>query len=143
MLYLLLATPFIAALLVALAWRAPRRLIGWLTAAAPLLGLVLLLPLTPSIMSGEVPTEILPWAPEIGLMLSIRLDGLAWMFALMVLVIGVLVVMYARYYLSSEDSAARFFSFLLLFMGAMLGLVLSGNLLMLVVFWELTSISSF
>ncbi|MFA5590585.1 MAG: monovalent cation/H+ antiporter subunit A [Lysobacteraceae bacterium] len=143
MLYLLLATPFIAALLVALAWRAPRRLIGWLTAAAPLLGLVLLLPLTPAVMGGKVPSAVLPWAPEIGLMLSIRLDGLAWMFALMVLVIGVLVVMYARYYLSAQDSAARFFSFLLLFMGAMLGLVLSGNLLMLVVFWELTSISSF
>ena len=143
MLYLLLAMPFIAALLVALAHRAPRRLIAWLAAAAPLAGLLLLMPFTPEVMDGQVPRAVLPWAPQAGLDISIRLDGLAWMYAVMVLAIGVLVVMYARYYLSSKDSAARFFAFLLLFMGAMLGLVLSGNLLMLVVFWELTSISSF
>ena len=143
MLYLLLATPFIASLLVALAYRAPRRLIAWLAAAAPLGGLALLAPFTPAVLRGEIPKALIPWVSQAGLDLHVRLDGLAWMFAVMVLAIGVLVVMYARYYLSSKDSAARFFAFLLLFMGAMLGLVLSGNLLMLVVFWELTSISSF
>lgn len=143
MLYLLMATPFIASLLVALAYRAPRRLLAWLAGAAPLVGLLLLVPFTPEVMRGEIPKAIIPWAPQAGLDLYIRLDGLAWMFSLLVLAIGVLVVMYARYYLSSKDSAARFFAFLLLFMGAMLGMVLSGNLLMLVVFWELTSISSF
>ena len=56
---------------------------------------------------------------------------------------GVLVVLYARYYMSSADPVPRFFSFLLAFMGAMLGTVLSGNLIQLVVFWELTSLTSF
>ncbi|MCX7556981.1 monovalent cation/H+ antiporter subunit A [Xanthomonadaceae bacterium JHOS43] len=143
MLYLLLATPFIASLIVALAYRAPRRLIAWLAGGAPLVGLLLLIPFTPAVMRGEIPKSVMPWASEAGLELAVRLDGLAWMYAAMVLAIGVLVVMYARYYLSSKDSVARFFSFLLLFMGAMLGMVLSGNLLMMVVFWELTSISSF
>ena len=76
-------------------------------------------------------------------MFDLRLDGLAWMFAGLVLGIGVLIVMYARYYISSRDSAPRFFAYLLLFMGSMLGMVIAGNLLLLVVFWELTSISSF
>ncbi len=143
MLFLLLATPFVAALIVALAHRAPRRLIGWLAALAPLVGLALLLPFTGAVLDGEVPRAQLAWAAQVGLVLDVRLDGLAWLFAVMVLTIGVLVVMYARYYLSSKDSAPRFFAYLLLFMGAMLGMVLAGNLLMLVVFWELTSISSF
>ncbi|MBP0657399.1 hypothetical protein J8J20_26360, partial [Mycobacterium tuberculosis] len=76
-----------------------------------------------------------------GLAFSVRLDGLAWMFAGMVLAIGALVVMYAHYYLSAKDNAHRFYCYLLLFMGAMLGMVLSGNLLLLMVFWEMTSIS--
>ena len=57
--------------------------------------------------------------------------------------IGALVVLYARYYLAPEDPPARFFAYLLAFMGAMLGVVLADNLILLVVFWELTSLSSF
>src|SRR5690606_1587416 len=57
--------------------------------------------------------------------------------------IGLLVVLYARYYMSPDDPVPRFFSFLLAFMGAMLGVVLSGNLIQIVLFWELTSLFSF
>ena len=84
-----------------------------------------------------------PWLPEIGLQLSFRLDGLSLMFAGLILFIGLLIVLYAAYYLAPEDSAGKFYSFMMLFMAAMLGVVLSDNLLLLVVFWELTSISSF
>ena len=143
MLTLLLALPFLAALVVALARGASRRTLAWLAASAPLLGLALLAALTPAVMAGAVPAVQIPWIPQIGLFLHLRLDGLAWMFAGLVLAIGALVVMYARYYLSSKDSASRLYACLLLFMGSMLGMVLSGNLLLLVVFWELTSISSF
>src|SRR4029078_8304805 len=66
-----------------------------------------------------------------------------WMFAMLVTGIGFLVVLYARYYMSPADPVPRFFSFLLAFMGAMLGIVLSGNLVQLVFFWELTSLFSF
>lgn len=65
------------------------------------------------------------------------------MFAMLVTGRGVLVVMYTRYYLSPEDPAARFYSLLLGFMGSMLGVVVSGNLIQLVLFWELTSVFSF
>ncbi|MCE8421338.1 monovalent cation/H+ antiporter subunit A, partial [Rhodovulum sulfidophilum] len=56
---------------------------------------------------------------------------------------GGLVVIYARYYLSKSDPVPRFYSFLMAFTGAMMGMLLSGNILLLVVFWELTSLSSF
>src|SRR3546814_6904381 len=71
------------------------------------------------------------------------MDGLAWMFALLVTGIGLLVMIYARYYMSPDDPVVRFFSFLLGFMGSMLGIVLSGNLIQLAFFWELTSLFSF
>jgi multicomponent K+:H+ antiporter subunit A len=71
------------------------------------------------------------------------MDGLAWIFVMLALAIGLLVTLYARYYMSPKDPVPRFFSFLLAFMGAMLGVVLSGNLIQLVVFWELTSLASF
>jgi multicomponent K+:H+ antiporter subunit A len=143
MLEALLATPFVLALAVALLPRARRSAAAWLAAAAPVLGLCLLAAMTPAIFAGDVVRSFTPWVPSLGLALSLRLDGLAWMFAGLVLAIGALIVLYARYYLSPEDSMPRFLSFLLLFMGSMLGIVVAGNLVLLAVFWELTSISSF
>ncbi len=85
----------------------------------------------------------IPWMPGLGLALSLRLDGLSLFFGVLVLGIGLLIVLYARSYLASDDHAARFLCFLILFMGSMLGVVTAENLLGLVVFWELTSLSSF
>lgn len=140
---LLLALPFLLAALIALYARASRSTAAWLAGLAPLLGLAVLGAMTPAVLDGGVPRASWPWLPQIGLEFVLRLDGLAWMFAGLVLGIGALVVLYAHYYLSPRDSTRRFYSCLLLFMGAMLGMVLAGNLLLLVVFWELTSISSF
>ncbi|HEY8359510.1 MAG TPA: proton-conducting transporter membrane subunit, partial [Ramlibacter sp.] len=99
--------------------------------------------LFPEIRDGAVITERLAWLPSIGVDIVVRIDGFAWMFALLVTGIGALVVLYARYYLAEDDPAARFYSLLLGFMGAMLGVVVSGNLVQLVLFWELTSVFSF
>ncbi|MEM6788771.1 MAG: monovalent cation/H+ antiporter subunit A [Myxococcota bacterium] len=94
-------------------------------------------------LTGPVQIVRLDWMPRLGLSLSLRLDGLSFLFCALVLGIGALVVLYARYYLAEDDRRDRFFAFLLLFMGAMLGLVTAENLLALVVLWELTSVSSF
>jgi len=139
----LLALPFLAAALLALLRHRSRAAAAWVAGAAPLLGLAVLGWLTPSVLQGWIVRGEHAWIPHIGLDFDLRLDGLAWMFAGLVLAIGALVVLYAHYYLSARDSAVRFFSYLLLFMGSMLGVVLAGNLLLLLVFWELTSISSF
>ena len=105
--------------------------------------LLLVALLFPSVNNGGVIQQEILWLPGAGLNLTIRMDGLAWMLAMLVTGIGALVVLYARYYMSPADPVPRFFSFLLAFMGAMMGLVLSGNLIQLVFFWELTSLFSF
>jgi multicomponent K+:H+ antiporter subunit A len=92
---------------------------------------------------GEVVRLGVAWLPAFGLDFTLRLDGFAWLFALLVTGMGFLVVLYARYYMSREDPLPRFFSLFLAFMGSMLGVVLAGNLVQLVFFWELTSLFSF
>jgi len=142
MLGLILLLPFAAALAIALL-DGSRRQSAWIAGLAPLAGVILLGSLTPAVLAGQVPMLDYPWLPQVGIGFVLRLDGLAWMFALMVLAIGALVVLYAAYYMSERDSVSRFFAYLMLFMGSMLGLVLAGDILLMVVFWELTSISSF
>ena len=97
----------------------------------------------PEIADGTVLRQEIAWLPALGLNLIIRMDGFAWMFCMLVLGIGALVVLYARYYMSPADPVPRFFAFLLAFMGVMAGVVLSGNLIQLAFFWELTSLFSF
>ncbi|HET8746968.1 MAG TPA: monovalent cation/H+ antiporter subunit A [Ramlibacter sp.] len=97
----------------------------------------------PQVADGGVVSERVEWLPSLGIDFVLRVDGFAWLFAMLVSVIGALVVLYARYYLSAQDPAARFYALLLGFMGSMLGIVLSGNLIQLAVFWELTSLFSF
>ncbi|AMM25681.1 monovalent cation/H+ antiporter subunit A [Variovorax sp. PAMC 28711] len=99
--------------------------------------------LFPQLARGNVLRQEIEWLPALGLNLVFRMDGFAWLFCMLVLGIGALVVLYARYYMSASDPVPRFFSFFLAFMGAMMGVVLSGNLVQMVLFWELTSLFSF
>lgn len=142
-LLLMVALPFLGALLPVFAERGGRSLCAGSAALAPLLGLYLLLTQWGLVFEGEPIREHWSFLPELGLDIALRLDGLAFLFALLILGIGLLVILYARYYLSKRDPRGRFFAYLLLFMGAMLGVVTSDNLLLMLVFWELTSISSF
>ena len=139
----LLLLPFIAAVLVLLARRSSRNLLAGLTALAPVTGLVLLAGYLPSVVAREVTQLKLEWLPQLGLNLSLHLDGLSFLFCLLILGVGLLVIVYARYYLGENEALPRFFASLLLFMGAMLGVVLAGNLLLMLMFWELTSLASF
>ncbi len=120
-----------------------RRINTLCTMIAPAIALIYILTLLPSVLAGDTITEYLEWIPSIGLTLSMRLDGLALMFALLILGIGLLIILYARYYLSEKEAVGRFFAFLILFMTAMLSIVLSNNVLQLWMAWEVTSISSF
>ncbi|MDD0844296.1 monovalent cation/H+ antiporter subunit A [Pseudomonas sp. Gutcm_11s] len=142
-LLLIVGLPFLGALLPILFERHGRLAASLATAVAPLLGLGLLLWQAPRVFAGEVLVVSQPWLSQLGFNLSLRLDGLSFLFALLILGIGLLVILYARYYLSEREAIGRFFAYLLLFMGAMLGLVLSENLLLMLTFWELTSLASF
>jgi multicomponent K+:H+ antiporter subunit A len=140
---LIAALPFLGALFPGLMIRAGRTAAATSAAAATLAALILLLTRAPTVLGGEVITARLPWMPQIGLEATFRLDGLGLMFAAMILGIGLLIQLYAHWYLSREDPFGQFYVYLMLFQGAMLGIVLSDNILLLLVFWELTSLSSF
>jgi multicomponent K+:H+ antiporter subunit A len=140
---LIIALPFIGVILPIFTERLGRLTCALTTALGPLLALVLLLGERGRGFAGETLVFNQPWLSELGFNLSLRLDGLGFLFALLILGIGLLVILYAHYYLSTREAAGRFYAFLLLFMGAMLGVVLAENLLLMMVFWELTSLSSF
>lgn len=135
--------PFIAAIFTAWAASFSRLASAWIAAAATVLALAFLAPSMAAVFAGETLIQSWSWIPAIGLEFAFRLDGLALLFAILILGIGLLVIIYARYYLASKDCMGRFFAYLLMFMGSMLGIVLSENLIQLVVFWELTSLSSY
>ena len=140
---LLVAFPFLGAALVAWAGHHGRLRSAYAAAGITFGALLLLMPSIGEVMQGATLLWQFDWLAAAGLTLSFRLDGLGLLFSLMILVIGLLVILYARYYLSANDSMGRFYAYLLLFQGSMLGVVLSENIIQLVIFWELTSISSF
>ena len=131
MLPLVILSPWLCIPLLAAMRRGPRVIPAWLAAAANAAGLGLLLAQAPAVFDGAALTWSMPWIPSLGLDLSFRLDGLGLLFALLILAIGLLVVLYAAYYLSDEPRLNRFYALLMLFTGAMLGVVLAGNLLLL------------
>lgn len=137
------ALPFLGAVVAAFLPTRARNVAAVLAWAVSLVGLLCIIVLYPQVSAGGVVRHAIPWLPSIGVDLVLRVDGLSWLFSILILGIGALVVLYARYYMSPQDPVPRFFSFFLAFMGAMLGIVLSGNLIQLVVFWELTSLFSF
>lgn len=142
-LLLIIVLPFAASLAAVLFPSNARAPATWLAAATMLACLALILSVFPSVSSGESVRYRIEWIPELGLDFTLRMDGFAWIFAFLVCSIGFLVVIYTRYYISAEDPISRFYMFFLAFTGSMLGIVLSGNLILLIVFWELTGIFSF
>ncbi len=142
-LIVLLLLPFIGSCLAALLPHNARNTESLLAGLVALVGTVQVALLYPQVAYGGVIREEFMWLPSLGLNFVLRMDGFAWLFSMLVLGIGTLVSLYARYYMSPDDPVPRFFAFFLAFMGAMLGLVISGNLIQIVFFWELTSLFSF
>jgi multicomponent Na+:H+ antiporter subunit A len=134
--------PFAFALIAPVLCRRLGRRSGWILASAPAIAawpVVARLPFDP----GTSVAEVLQWAPGFDVALAFRLDGLAATFALMVTGVGVPLLIYAAGYLGDDPRLGRFMAALLVFQGAMLGVVLADDLITLFVFWELTSISSY
>ncbi len=137
------ALPFLGALLPGLMNSAGRSACAGVTFTVSLAAFIGLLTNLPSVLAGEVVMARVDWMPSLGLNFTLMLDGLGFFFAFLILCIGLLIIAYARHYLSRDDNMGEFFTYLLLFQGAMVGIVLSDNILLLLVFWELTSLSSF
>ncbi|MBP2507265.1 multicomponent Na+:H+ antiporter subunit A [Agrobacterium tumefaciens] len=141
--FLSLFLPFLAALAAPALVKRFGHNAAWVLAIAPALAFVHFALMLPEIAAGGVVTGGYAWVPSFNLSFSWFIDGLSLTFALLITGIGLLIVLYAGGYMKGHPQQGRFLSFLLLFMGAMLGVVVSDSLLMLFVFWELTSITSF
>lgn len=116
---------------------------GWFVFGLSIILFIYFLQLLPDIRDYEI-QETIDWIPSLGINFTVYVDGLSLLFTLLITGIGSLVALYSIYYLSKEkEDLGSFYVYLLMFMGAMLGVVLSDNLIVLYTFWELTSFSSF
>ncbi|SHJ97624.1 multicomponent Na+:H+ antiporter subunit A [Desulforamulus aeronauticus DSM 10349] len=145
LLYFTLLVPFLFALLVPLLYRyMPRIHTGWFVLVVPTGIFIYMINLIPIIAKGEKLVNSVPWIPTLGINYSTYVDGLTLLFGLLISGIGALVVLYSIYYMSKQREALHnFYVYLLIFMGAMLGIAFSDNIFILYMFWELTSIASF
>ncbi|HEY9186184.1 MAG TPA: putative monovalent cation/H+ antiporter subunit A [Salegentibacter sp.] len=134
---------FLFALFLAFAGKFFKGKLAVVSALIPLSLFIYFASFIPRIASGEIVSKTYEWIPSFGVNLGFSLDGLSLLFSLMITGIGFLVYVYTSSYLKNHQYLDRFYAYLSVFMGAMLGLVLSDNIISMFVFWELTSISSF
>jgi multicomponent Na+:H+ antiporter subunit A len=133
--------PFAAALLIVLLGRAVGRVAGWIVLAAALGSVAALL----AACAAGTDTFTTTWLPAIDVAFALRADGFGFLLAFLVSGIGALVTLYSLGYLADEppDRARRYYAALAAFMGSMLGIALADDLILLFVFWEITSLTSF
>lgn len=145
MLHAAIFVPFLFAVVVPLLYKYVRRIhTGWFVLPAPVLLFTYFIMQLPSVRNGDVKHLSVPWIPSLDIRFTVYLDGLGLLFSLLITGIGSLVVLYSIFYLyKNKEAIHNFYVYLLMFMGAMLGVVLSDNLVVLYGFWELTSLSSF
>jgi len=140
---LVVLLPFLGAIAAPLFAQGGRTAIAVASSVPALIALAALFPHWETLADGGVVLHSYEWLPALGLSFSFRLDGLSLLFALLILIIGLLIILYARYYLKAYENVGKFYALLLCFKGSMLGIVLSSNLLLMMIFWELTSLTSF
>ncbi|MEM5582271.1 putative monovalent cation/H+ antiporter subunit A [Roseibium sp. AS2] len=141
-LYAVLA-PFAAAVIAPFLTRWFKHNAAWPLAIVPALIFLHFAGFVEPVSRGESFVAAMAWAPGYGVNFSVYVDGLSTLFAMLISGIGTFIILYAGGYLKGHPQQGRFFSFLFMFMGSMLGLVLCNNLISLFIFWELTSITSF
>jgi multicomponent Na+:H+ antiporter subunit A len=145
LLHVAILSPFIFAILVPFLYKLFRTIhTGWFVLVLPIMLFVYFSRFLDTTMNGETISTTANWIPSLGINFTAYIDGLGLLFALLITGIGALVILYSIYYLSKEkEQLHTFYVYLLMFMGSMLGVVLSDNLIVLYTFWEFTSLSSF
>lgn len=144
--YIFILLPFISAVLVPFLYKYLNRQVhtGWFVLLVPLSIFIYLLQYIPDVAAGKTYKYTLPWIPTLDIGMTSYVDGLGLLFGLLISGVGTLVIIYSVFYMSKEREALHnFYVYLLMFMGAMLGVVFSDHLLVFYGFWELTSVSSF
>lgn len=141
--FLVVASPFLAAIVAPLLVRWFQSRAAWVLALVPLWIFLHFLGYIEEVSSDRTRIIGIEWVPALGVNFSFFIDGLSTLFAILISGIGALIIVYSGGYLRGHPQLGRFLSFMFLFMGSMLGLVVANNIVTLFVFWELTSISSF
>lgn len=138
-------SPFLLAFVVPFLYKYMKRIhTGWFVLILPILLFTYFIQMLHITSNGRTLFSQAEWIPSLGMNFTVYVDGLSLLFALLITGIGALVVLYSIFYLSKEkEQLGSFYTYLLMFMTAMLGVVLSDNMVVLYLFWELTSISSF
>lgn len=139
----LVLLPFAAAILMPLLSKILGSKVGWAATLVPLALFGTFLSLLPRVNAGEEIASRITWMSTLGIDWAVRLDGLSELFVLLITGIGLVVMVYSIFYLHHDERLGNFYTFIMLFMGAMLGVCTSTNLICMYLFWELTSISSF
>ncbi|MBM7610307.1 multicomponent Na+:H+ antiporter subunit A [Lysinibacillus composti] len=140
----IILAPFFMAACIAIFYRKIKRnWVGWIVLFIPIILFLTLTTYIPRVANGHTFSNTYEWIPSLNINFTTYLDGLSLMFSLLITGVGSLVILYSIFYLSQKEALHHFYCYLLLFMGAMLGVVLSDHLMVLYVFWELTSVSSF
>jgi multicomponent Na+:H+ antiporter subunit A len=140
---LIVLAPFGAAALAPIVSKQGGIAAGWVLAIIPAGMFVIFFGMLGDVAAGHVQRFAVDWVPSLGLSLSFLIDGLSLTFALLITGIGAIIVVYSGTYLAADPRRGYFLSIILLFMGSMLGLVLSNSLVALFAFWELTTVTSF
>ena len=140
---IILAAVFVAAFLAPALHRVLGDRVGLVLSLVPLAGAWVYMEMIPGVMAGQSFVSRHAWVPALGISLDFRIDGLSLLFLLLISVIGVFVTWYAAGYLAGKKDLGRFYLYLFGFMGSMLGVVSADHLVLLFIFWELTSISSY
>ena len=139
----LVLLPFAAAILMPMLSKILGNKVGWAASLVPLVLFGTFLSMLPRVNAGEVIAAKVTWMSTLGIDWAVRLDGLSLLFVLLISGIGLMVMIYSIFYLHHHERLGNFYTFIMLFMGAMLGVCTSTNLICLYLFWELTSVSSF
>ncbi|MDV0446780.1 Na(+)/H(+) antiporter subunit A [Methanosarcinaceae archaeon Ag5] len=140
---LIVLLPFLMALFVPAAYKILKDKVGWFAAAVAFVCLLMVASIIPTTYAGEVLAGTMSWIPGLSVNLALYADGLSVLLGVIVSFIGILIMSYSNKYLSKDEDLVRYYQYLLVFMGSMLGVAFSDNLIQLFIFWELTSISSF
>nr|WP_248061644.1 Na+/H+ antiporter subunit A [Paenibacillus silvae] len=136
--------PFAAGFILAMLHRLFRNVhLGWAVLFVPLSLFIYFTSQISAVSERHAISGQIPWIPSLDIGFNLYLDGLSLLLALLISGIGILVVFYSIFYMSRTEALQRFYLYLLMFMGAMLGVVCSDNMIVLYGFWELTSITSF
>ncbi|MDO4581678.1 MAG: proton-conducting transporter membrane subunit [Bacillota bacterium] len=143
MLFVVVAAPFVLAIILAFFGKYLGNKIGWFALPMPVLVFGYFFTQIANVRAGSGPSFFYQWLPSFGINLSFSVNGLGLLFALLISGVGMIVFWYSIGYLSHKERLNNFYCFILIFMGAMIGVVTSANLMMMYLFWELTSFSSF